>query len=404
MSRIYSVLFLLLLLGCAASRASLKRSVASDDLLMASVVRDLCDKRVALLGEEASHGNGKTIQFKAELAKRLITECHYDAFFVESGTYDFLKFNELLSSGSPVDEQKLDAAIGPLWATTQEMQPLISFLFEQAKNGTVLLGGIDDQIGAGTYAQRDMTDELTAYLGEKRRGQCRETIGRYTAWTYDDSHPYNARAAEDILRCWQDIGASLSKLDDEGNSLISIYRQMIRSLVRDFTRERAQISGASPDADNNDRDRSMYLNFQWLMAQSPRPKKVIIWTATVHAAKQLKAAGGSLKGRTPFGAYLHQEYQDEASVVACSALTGSFARYKNPPKEIPAAPVDSLEYRAFQDESTQTRYFTRTELRKLGTTVARPLNYSFASAANWSLVLDGYLIFREENPPHFSSP
>jgi erythromycin esterase-like protein len=46
-------------------------------------------------------------------------------------------------------------------------------------------------------------------------------------------------------------------------------------------------------AEVNERDDSMYLSFRWLMSQNPRPKKVIIWTATVHAAKELRTAGGA---------------------------------------------------------------------------------------------------------------
>ncbi len=54
------------------------------------VVHALCRKSVALLGESPVHGFGKTLEFKAELVRRLIDECHYNALFVESGTYDYI--------------------------------------------------------------------------------------------------------------------------------------------------------------------------------------------------------------------------------------------------------------------------------------------------------------------------
>src|SRR3954467_11981179 len=54
------------------------------------VIRDLCGKSVAMLGESPLHGLGKTLEFKAQLVRRLVDECHFNAFFIESGIYDFL--------------------------------------------------------------------------------------------------------------------------------------------------------------------------------------------------------------------------------------------------------------------------------------------------------------------------
>jgi len=74
------------------------------------VVHALCGKSVALLGESPVHGFGKTLEFKVELVRRLIDECHYNAFFIESGTYDFLKIQIRLKSGQEVMEQMIAAA------------------------------------------------------------------------------------------------------------------------------------------------------------------------------------------------------------------------------------------------------------------------------------------------------
>src|ERR1700722_1542346 len=88
------------------------------------VVRDLCGKSVAMLGESPLHGFGKTLEFKVELVRRLVDECHFNGFFIESGTYDFLNIQRRLKSGQEVTESMLAAAIGGLWAT-REVQPLI---------------------------------------------------------------------------------------------------------------------------------------------------------------------------------------------------------------------------------------------------------------------------------------
>jgi len=94
------------------------------------VVHALCGKKVALLGESPVHGFGKTLEFKVELVRRLIEECHYNALFVESGIYDYIDIQKKLKSGQDVTDAMISAAFGGLWATT-EMKPLIPFLRER---------------------------------------------------------------------------------------------------------------------------------------------------------------------------------------------------------------------------------------------------------------------------------
>ena len=64
------------------------------------VVHDLCDRRIALLGEAPMHGFGKTLEFKAEVARRLVSECHYRAFFIESGAYSLAQIKQLAATGN----------------------------------------------------------------------------------------------------------------------------------------------------------------------------------------------------------------------------------------------------------------------------------------------------------------
>ena len=133
------------------------------------VVHELCAKRVALLGESPVHGFGKTLEFKVELVQRLINQCHYNALFVESGIYDYINIQKKLNSGQDVTDSIISAAIGGLWAT-KEVQPLIPFLREKVKAGSLTLGGLDDQIGTGTYASHQMSSDLVRSLrGDRPR-------------------------------------------------------------------------------------------------------------------------------------------------------------------------------------------------------------------------------------------
>jgi erythromycin esterase-like protein len=97
------------------------------------IVRELCGKNVALLGESPLHGFGKALQFKVGLVRQLIDECHYNALFMESGIYDFLNIQKKSKSGQDVTESTIAAAIGGIWAT-REVQPLIPFLREKDRS------------------------------------------------------------------------------------------------------------------------------------------------------------------------------------------------------------------------------------------------------------------------------
>jgi hypothetical protein len=87
-------LFTVCLLSSSALGASATAGKKATNSDIDQVVHELCGKTVALLGESPTHGFGKTLQFKVEVARRLIDHCHYRAFFIESGSYDFFKHPE----------------------------------------------------------------------------------------------------------------------------------------------------------------------------------------------------------------------------------------------------------------------------------------------------------------------
>jgi erythromycin esterase-like protein len=400
------LLLLLLLLPLLSSCASSSRSTAAQGGSDADrIVRELCDKQLALLGEEAHHGSSRTLAFKVELTRRLVEECHYDAFFIEAGIYDFLHLQARRRAGQPVSEDLVAAAIGGMWAN-QEMAPLIPFLAERLQAGTLIAGGLDDQIGRGTYAQRQMTEELIAALEGPRRAECGAELERYMGWRYDAAHPYTAETAKFIVGCAKELEAVLSRPGAAATPEAQARLQMVRNLERTFTRQVAVMSrapeqtGAPRDwSDFNDRDRSMFMNLEWLLSQSPRPRKAIVWLATLHAAKDLQHLDTDARHAIPFGSYVHEKYGARSFVLGFSALSGSYSLGSTARTHaIPPARADSLEAWAFSNHAADTRYLDGRQLRDFGPRVARPLNYAWATAP-WASVMDGLLVFREENPP-----
>ena len=366
------------------------------------VVRDLCDKRVALLGESPTHGFGEVLRLKTEIARRLIDQCQFNAFFIESGAYDFLKIQKTLKAGGQVDQPAVAAAIGGLWAH-REVESLIPFLLERAQRGALVLGGLDDQLGRGTYAQQRMAFELVESLRPDDSARCLAILQRHMLWQYDNAAPYSSKDKALILGCLDSTDRTLTALGDSVayQYELAMTRNLRRTLARDFRAD--SVAGDDLETRNfNDRDQSMYMNFQWFVSRLPARSKVIVWTANTHAAKSLSGVPGQ-EQRVSLGSYIRRPFAGDAFVLGFSAYSGTYAMGRQPPRQLAAAPASSLEGRLFGGGEVEMRYLDPNQLQALGTIAARPLGVVFKTA-KWSDVLDGLVIVREEHPPHPSVP
>ena len=159
-----------------------------------SLVKDVCSKTVVMLGEEPDHGGGRTVEIKAELVRRLIERCGFDAVYFESSDYEFFDLNSRLAAEMSAPEQVADA-IGGLWSVSNAIDPLVAFLYDQASAGRIRLAGIDAQIGSATagYERQALVHDLVRGLNEPRRSTCAEAISRRTNGRYDDEHGSGAR-------------------------------------------------------------------------------------------------------------------------------------------------------------------------------------------------------------------
>jgi erythromycin esterase-like protein len=365
------------------------------DSIVDRVIPDLCGKRVVLLGESPTHGFGKTLQMKVEIARRLVDECHFNAFVIESGVYDFLKIQKTLSAGGLVEQSDVAAAIGGLWAN-REVEPLIPFLVEKARRGTLSLGGLDDQLGRGTYAQQRMAFDLTQALPAADRPRCLGILQRHLQWQYSDAAPYSANDKTLLLACLGAIRRSIPAAGARGEYELPMIQNLERNIGRDFSEDPA--AGIDRDTQKfNARDRSMFMNFEWFMSRLPARTKVIVWTATTHAAKTLSGVPGD-DHRVSLGSYIHRRFTGDAFALGFSAYEGTYAMARQTPRPLVAAPPNSLEGRAFAHGDVEPRYLDRRALQALGGIPGRPLGVDF-KVANWSEVLDGLVVFREEHPP-----
>lgn len=395
-----SVVFFLFFLGAASARAAGQAAGSGKEITeFGPVVRALCGRQVALLGESPVHGFGKTLEYKAQLVRRLVGDCHYNALFIEAGTYDFIHIEKSLKSGGDVTDQMISAAIGGLWSN-EEVQSLIPFLREKVESGSLTLGGLDDQIGAGTYASRGMASDLAQYLQTGESSGCLGILKKHLSWQYTKEAPYSPSDKAKILGCLNEIEGRLSQPGESRKTSAEGDKVMVESLKRDLARDFTEDDFTKRDQEvkwMNDRDRSMYLNFKWLFSRLPPHSKVIVWAATVHLAKDLSGIDG-FEGRAPMGSFIRHDFGDRAFSLGFSAYSGDYAFIHQPVRPLSAAPASSLEGQAFAHRDAGTVYLSREQLAKYGSVAARPLGTTMKTA-HWNKVLDGLVIFRKEHAP-----
>lgn len=349
-----------------------------------SVVSDICNMRVVLLGEDSHHGSGRTLEVKVELVQRLIDECGFSGVFFESPVYEFLNFENSVSSGASSKEE-LAQSIGGLWSKAKPMESFMAYLYSKADQGKIRLAGIDSQFGANQpFSQRQLPTRLSGYLDEKRGGECEAELSRYLNWQYDEKSPYDELTRNRISACVSDIKDAVFKrnADDEdlpGDKLmIENFHRYLKFGEGDYF---------------NLRDESMAENVIWHLSNLPEDSKVVVWCATIHAVRTLSPISPE---KIPMGFHLKRDLDEQVVGIGFSALSGSFGRSTSKRQNIERTSL--LEQEAFATPFDDIRYLDSERLRKMGAIEAQPIQYNSIEIANWSELLDGIVVLREEHP------
>jgi erythromycin esterase-like protein len=351
----------------------------------ARVVEAVCDKQVVVLGELPSHGEAHAFQAKARIVERLVDGCGFDALLFEAPMYEFVGFQEALAEGRAVPSQ-LDRAIGRFW-WTRELADWRRWLFDRATAGGLVLGGLDDQASGATsdHARATLPGLVAAWSPARSASECRQAVERNLYWRYDEAgQRFDEPERIRLQRCARLAADALASR--AGQRAGTPERVMAENLAGFFDRQRG-----SPGA--RDRDEAMYRNLLWHGGRMPRGSKLIVWTATVHAARQQ----GDLRDK-PLGAWLAEQWGDRLAVIGFSAFAGRSSMAGMPSRPLPEAPPGSLEALA-TGAGADRAFLDSSALRRIGSAPSR-LFGGFASA-DWSARFDGVVVFREQVAPVF---
>ncbi len=350
--------------------------------IVARAARVLCDKRVVVLGEPPSHGESRTFQAKAGIVEWLVDRCGFAAVLLEAPIYDFVGFQAAAASGRALP-QDLDKAIGRFW-WTRELTDWRKWLFERASSGKLLLGGLDDQVSVTSdYARASLPSLIAASSSVAGASECEQTVARNLYWRYTNDQPFDEPEQARLQSCTRSAATTRSAADGKSATSQAVMLENLASYVD----RQAGVREA------RERDEAMYRNVRWYGDRLPAGSKVVIWTATVHAAR----LQGELP-RQPLGVRLAAQYGRQLAVVGFTALGGQMAMAGHPIQPLAQLPSGSLEALALRRNFTWA-VLNGSALRAAGRVPSRLLGP--ISTADWADFFDYVVVVKEEVAPVF---
>lgn len=343
------------------------------------VVGAMCQRQVVLLGELPTHGEALTFDAKARITDRLVAQCGFSAVLFEAPIYDFLGLERAVESRTASPEQ-LDNAIGRFWLT-RELAPWRRTLFEATTQRRLVVGGLDDQVSiTSRYAVATLPQLIGGASTASTATECRNTVSRHLGWTYDAANPFDDREQQKLHQC----ARSAADVASARGSTDAASRVMLESFARYADRQR---QGAT-----SERDESLYRNLAWYLDRLPANSRVVVWTASVHAARRR----GPLP-YVPLGVRAGERWGDGVGSVGFTAYTGQTSRAARPAAPIPEAPPGSLE--ALATSGSGWALLDAERLRAMGPVPSRLLG-RFATET-WSDYFDAVVVIRQEVAPTF---
>ncbi|HST61771.1 MAG TPA: erythromycin esterase family protein [Longimicrobium sp.] len=386
----------------------------------ARVAAAVCGKRVVLLGELPDHGHARGFGVKARIVERLVTHCGFNAVLVEAGSYGFFGLERAIADtprapvgpagaaasagGTDSLELALARAIGAFW-WTRELAGWRRWLLHEAVAGRVALGGLDDQAAGATaaYARATLPGLVGGAVPPARAAECRNAVGRHLTWGYTAALPYDSTERARLADCTR-LAADRALAARTSTARAAERRTpdevMLGDLAGYFARERGTADGGAPGPD---RGLVMAQNLAWWSARLPPDARIVVWTATVHAARG-PGANPVLPLRAPrLGERLAERWGDQLAVVGFTALGGQWSRAGAPVQPLAPLPPDALEARALAvgaaGDAAGWAYLDGAALRSLGPVPSRLLGT--VTTTDWSTVFDGVLVIRDEAAPVF---
>ena len=370
------------------------------------------DSRIVFLGEP-TRGDGATFGAKIRLIRYLHEHRGFDVLAFESGLIDCEKAWAAFRKAEHTPAECFDIGINPVWAKSQQVQPLSAYLAECAKGKTPLeLCGFDC-LFTGSGARSELAGDIAAVLGRlpedafsrKQQGDLCTAFDKLT-----DANRTPTPEELDLVGEFRDKVLALRAGDKFKAEELATWKLWFENLqaARDFKNADAVKASALRDA-------RMAKNFLALATEKYPKRKIIVWAGSYHLMRNpmsidtivVKDTGGvkreaTYRTSTVMGDEVHKKLGKEIYSVAFLAAEGEWKLMQTKePTPVPAPRNGSLDDLLNKAEHKNTfvdlKGLPKDHWLRKSRTVARPFAYADTEAI-WPDVFDGFVFTKTMTP------
>ena len=289
--RLYTLLALLLMVGgifVSCSTQTAEKQIAdqfmdfSDESTNFEPIKNAVkDKRIVILGE-AGHADGKTFEIKSKLIKYLNADNEFDVVLEGMGFLDGAVLQGVLPPLC-IDSNYLNVANAwnPLWSQTKEASSLV----EAMRSGKVRYWGMDCNPSLSDYflipyllaSSPSVSNVLGGSTFDSLMAIHDRMMGMDTTLTHNELDYFDSKMSQAQKALEEETDLEKKAILDMAIDSALAFSGQVRLGFTEWDAQNESI---------NIRDRQMAENVIWYLNHFPE-RKVIIWTANFHGAKQI---------------------------------------------------------------------------------------------------------------------